>query len=97
MSTRRKVLCAFALLMIVAGIVIAHIWFGLFSSPEYYKGLDWNTNKKQLFYRHIQGTEHTVFCYVFKVSLLCSRRCNADKKTPSGWERIRLAGKMGAV
>ena len=51
MSTRRKGLCAFAVLMIVAGIVIAHSWFGLFSSPEYYKGFDWNTDKKKLEWR----------------------------------------------
>ena len=51
MSKRRKALCAFALLMIVAGIVIAHSWFGLFSSPEYYKGFDWNTDKKKLEWR----------------------------------------------
>ena len=44
MSKRRKALCAFALLMIVAGIVIAHIWFGLFCSPKYYIGFDRNTN-----------------------------------------------------
>jgi hypothetical protein len=37
--------------MIVAGIVIAHSWFGLFSSPEYYKGFDWNTDKKKLEWR----------------------------------------------
>ena len=51
MTTQKRALRILAVLVVIVGIVIAHIWFGLFSSPEYYKGFNWNTDKKKLEWR----------------------------------------------
>jgi uncharacterized protein HemY len=51
MTTQKSALRILAVLVVIVGIVIVNSWFGLFSSPEYYKGFDWNTDKKKLEWR----------------------------------------------
>ena len=51
MTTQKRALRILAVLVVIVGIIIVNSWFGLFSSPEYYKGFDWHTDKKKLEWR----------------------------------------------
>ena len=51
MSIRKKILGIIVIVALVSGSIVAFIWFGFFSSPEYYKGFDWDTDKQKLEWR----------------------------------------------
>ncbi len=51
MTTQKRALRILAVFVVIVGIVIVNSWFGFFGSTEYYKGFDWNTNKRKLEWR----------------------------------------------
>ena len=55
-------------IVLVTVLVIACEWLGIFSSPEYYKGLDWNTSARKLEWRlskdHYWDDDDDCKCYV---------------------------------